>query len=251
MDSGGAFFPQASNLKPLASNMKLFLALPVYGGYDPHFVTCLLQLVTHQPRVADIIIRPCIGDSLVARARNRLCAEFLASDATHLLFLDTDLIFSPEHVIKLIEHAKRGEPIVAGLYPKKQLELGWVCNVLDEIQEPNEHGLVAVKYAGTGCLMFSREVLTKMSELNPEIEYDPDEGDSPGVKWDFFATGVRAFEGRRRYLSEDWMFCQRAQDAGFEVMMDTSVVLKHVGQFIYPVQDIEAMAVAIDTTPLT
>ena len=230
---------------------KIFLALPVYGGYDPHFVTSLLRFVTHQPRVADLIIRPCIGDSLVARARNRLCAEFLATAATHLLFMDTDLIFSPEHIAKLVSHAQRGEPLVAGLYPKKQLELGWVCNVLDELQEVNEHGLVEVKYAGTGCLMIAREVLTAMIAKYPAIEYDPDEGDSPGVKWDFFATGVQAFQERRRYLSEDWMFCQRAQESGFRVMMDTSVVLKHVGQFIYPVQDIEAQAATFDTTLTT
>lgn len=240
--------------------MKLFLALPVYGGYNAHFVTSLLQLVAERP--CEMVIRPCIGDSLVARARNRLCAEFLASDCTHLLFIDTDLIFSVDHIRRLISHAERGHDIVAGLYPKKQRELGWVCNILEDTVEPDAHDLVPVKYAGTGCLMFTRHVLTTMTVVFPEIAYDPDEGDSPGVKWDFFATGVRTFSDpgqsdcvalsdlkppRRRYLSEDWMFCQRALDCGFRIMMDTRVVMKHVGEFIYPLQDLEVDLPAIDT----
>lgn len=226
--------------------MKLFLALPVYGGYNAHFVTCLLNLVTH--RSCDMMVRPCIGDSLIARARNRLCAEFLASDCTHMLQLDSDLIFSPEQIKNLVDHAARGNDIVAGLYPKKQRELGWVCNILDTAEPPSDNGLQRVKYAGTGCLLVSRAVLETMREKLPEIEYDPDEGDTGEVKWDFFATGVRLFEGsagtpaRRRYLSEDWMFCQRALDLGFDVWMDTTVILKHVGECIYPLQEIASFA---------
>jgi hypothetical protein len=220
--------------------MKLFLGLPVYGAYNAHFVHSMFALITQRP--CPMIIRPCVGDSLVARARNRLCAQFLASDCTHMLQLDTDLIFSPEHIAKLIHHAEAGHDIIAGLYPKKQKELGWVCNVLDQPEPDRPDGLQRVKYAGTGCLMVSRAVLLAMINQHPEIEYDPDEGDESGVKHDFFATGVRAFEGRRRYLSEDWMFCQRALDLGFDIMMDTTVILKHVGEMIYPLQAIESFA---------
>lgn len=223
--------------------MKLFLGLPVYGGYNAHFVHSLLGLVTARPRLCEMVIRPCVGDSLVARARNRLCAQFLASDCTHLLFLDTDLIFSAEQIGRLVEHAVRGEYIVCGLYPKKQKELGWVCNLLDaDADEIDASGLRPVKYAGTGCMLIERAVLKAMIEAFPEIAYDPDDGDEPGVKWDFFATGVRQFETRRRYLSEDWMFCQRAWDLGIPVLIDTQVVLKHVGECVYPLQDLAAFA---------
>lgn len=217
--------------------MKLFLALPVYGAYNAHFVHSLLQLVAHRP--CELVVRPCVGDSLVARARNRLCAEFLASDCTHMLFIDTDLIFSVEHIARLVQHAQRPDvKIVCGLYPKKQKELGWVCNVFDEEQPVHHDGLQRVKYAGTGCMLISRELLHAMRIALPEIEYDPDEGDSPGIKWDFFATGVRTFDGRRRYLSEDWMFCQRVLDLGEDLWMDTQVILKHVGEMVYPLQDL-------------
>lgn len=228
--------------------MTLFLALPVYGGYHPHFVNGLMELVTHRP--CEMIVKPLVGDSLVARARNRLAAQFLANErATHLLFLDTDLIFSAEHVARLVGHAQRGVEIVAGLYPKKQKQLGWVCNIMDPedgIPAETDEGLVPVKYAGTGCLMISRWALEQMIEVfGEEIEYQPDDGEAGLDRlWDFFSVGVWECprSGRRRYLSEDWYFCQRAWDIDIPVLMDPSVVLKHCGEAVYPLEGLEESA---------
>lgn len=205
--------------------------MPVYGGYSPYFVRSLLELQAAQP--CDLMVHSCIGDSLVARARNRIAAKFLASDATHLWFVDTDLIFSPEHLGRLLSHGTR---ITAGLYPKKQLALDWVFNGLPG-EETQENGLRRVRYAGTGCLLIAREVLEKMRDAHPELAYEPDSGDEPGTKWDFFSTGVwhDPVTGKGRYLSEDWYFCQRAIELGYDIWMDMEVVLKHVGECIYPV----------------
>lgn len=224
---------------------RLFLAVPIYGGVDPHFFRSVLELMTAEHRPYHLRIRDYIGDSLVCRARNRLVADFLESDSTHLFFVDSDLIFSEEHVARIADHAARGVPIVAGLYPKKQRALGWVCNVLDPSPAPDEHDLQPVKYAGTGFLCIAREVFEAMMAAYPEARYDPDDGDGVlGDLWDFFPVGIRECPetGRRRYLSEDWWFCQRALDMGYQVMMDTRVVCKHVGQFVYPFDSIQNFA---------
>jgi hypothetical protein len=213
--------------------MKLFIALPVYGGYDPYFINSLLQLQEEPP--CSLIVRPCIGDSLVARARNKLAAEFLESDATHMLFLDTDLIFTPQHVARLLSHDK---PVIAGLYPKKQRELAWVVNTLPG-QEPDENGLQKVKYIGTGFLMIKREVLERMAAEIPGIAYVTDAGQVQRTEHDFFPTGpmLDPEQGTTRYHSEDWGFCRRALDLGYDVYADTRVALKHVGQMVYPLQN--------------
>ena len=256
----GAVREVAPNLGLETSNSKLptpvtpvtlSLAVPVYGGVDPHFYSSMLALTSRRgERDYRIHIPPAlVGESLVCRARNRLACDFLASDATHLLFIDSDLIFSPEHVDRIAAHAARGVPIVAGLYPKKQRALGWVCNVLEPCPEPDKHDLQPVKYAGTGFLCIAREVFEAMMAAYPEARYDPDDGDAwDRDLWEFFPVGIRECPetGRRRLLSEDWWFCQRARDLGYEVMMDTRIVLKHVGQFIYPFDNIEDFA-----TPLT
>jgi len=229
------------NLKPPI----LCLATPIYGGVDPYFHESMMSVVTDKNRIYGVRVRPLIGDSLVSRARNRLATEFLKSDATHLFFIDSDLIFSAEHVARIASHAARGVPIVAGLYPKKQRQLGWVCNVLDRPTEPDKFDLQPVKYAGTGFLCIAREVLETMMAAHPEARYDPDDGDDwQGDLWEFFPVGIRQCPetGRRRMLSEDWWFCQRAIDLGYKIMMDTRVVCKHVGSMIYPLDTIESFA---------
>lgn len=236
------------NADPRPPLKRVFLAVPIYGAVDPHFYVSMLNLVSPQPTPRDyaLRVRNYIGDSLVSRARNVLAAEFLASDSTHLLFVDSDLVFSPEHVARLLSH---DEPIVAGCYPKKQRELSWVCNVFDPPGEPDARGLHSVRYAGTGCLCIAREVFEAMLARWPEIAYDPDAGEGESERWDFFAVGPYQCPdtGRRRYLSEDWWFCQRALDLGYQIHMDTEVVLKHSGSAVYPIDDLEP--VAVDTLP--
>ena len=207
---------------------KVFIGMPVYGGYSPHFISSLLHTLFNQP--CSLMVKHIVGDSLVARARNRIAADFLASDATHLLFLDTDLIFSPEQIKILVDHDL---PIIGGLYPKKQRELAWVANFLAD--EKQDGKLLKVKYAGTGFLMIKREVLERMRDTF-DIHFEPDSEDGTGIKWDFFPVGIWTDPktGHRRYLSEDWFFCQRARELGYDIYVATNVVLKHVGDFIYP-----------------
>lgn len=220
------------NQIPPNPDIRLYVALPVYGGYHPHFVPGLLDLVRRPP--CHLQIAPMVGDSLVSRARNRLAAKFLQTDATHLLFLDTDLIFSSEQIARLLSHEI---PFVIGLYPKKQAELAWVCNTRAEFGGRNpETGLQRILYGGTGCMLIAREVFPAIIEKFPELAYDPDDGEPDQPLYDFFKVGIHhdPVVNRRRYLSEDWFFCQLAADAGYPLFADTHVVLKHCGEAIYP-----------------
>ena len=218
----------------MADKKKVFIGLPVYGGYNAHFIHSLIPLLLAPP--CSVTVGPCIGDSLVARARNKLAADFLESDCTHILFLDTDLIFSVQAITRLLSH---DVAIVGGLYPKKQAKLEWVCNMLPQ-SEPEKSGLQRVKYIGTGALLISRIVLeTMVRDYGPTIQYQTDRGQQPRTEHDFFpcAPMMDIEHGQVRYHSEDWGFCRRALDIGFTIFADTCVVLKHVGDCIYPLTD--------------
>jgi len=208
------------------------VGLPVYGGYHPLFIRSLLKLQQSPPCCLQIADH--IGDSLVSRARNRIAARFLQSDCTHLLFLDTDLIFSPEHIARLVSHDR---PFLIGLYPKKQEELAWVCNTRADFppRDP-ETGLQRILYGGTGCMLIAREVFESIILKHPELRYDPDHGEPEQPLYDFFKVGVHFDEvaNTRRYLSEDWYFCEMADKAGYPLYADTHVVLKHCGEAVYP-----------------
>jgi hypothetical protein len=199
-------------------------------------------------------IRICQGDG-IARSRNNLAAQFMRSDCTHLLFIDCDLIFHADHVGRIVEH---DEPVVGGLYPKKQEGvIEWVLNTLRPQPKPDERGLQPMLYVGTGFLCLRRDVLERMRGTYPESHYREDYGERLNDGFDFFPMGV--YRGPAypdgRYLSEDWYFSQRCQDMGIPVLADTKVILKHIGPAIYPLsyqeQELFARAgVKPDGTPL-
>ena len=112
-------------------------ALPCYGGILHECVaTSLIKFAIYAQRLGMAFsLDTMINESLVQRARNHLSAKFLENGvATHLMFIDSDIGFEPEHIFKLILHDK---DIVGGLYPKKTLPPDYVVNVSPEAIDEN------------------------------------------------------------------------------------------------------------------
>ena len=114
---------------------QIFIATPCYGGMLTDAYTIgLLSLVQHFEREKEKYTINLMGNqSLITRARNKLVAMFMAGARnTHLMFIDSDIAFNAEDVIKLINHNK---DIVAGTYPKKGIHLDIVEKAIDEGEE--------------------------------------------------------------------------------------------------------------------
>lgn len=209
---------------------KLMVAIPCYGSVPMDFASCLLSLQSKPP--CNLDIRFTNGDSLVTRARNTLAADFVESNCSHVLWIDSDIVFSPWHVARLMEHK---EDVVGGLYPKKQPgPAAWVLNTLDDKTEPRADGLQQVKYVGSGFMRVTRRVFDQVRlAWEKQIGFRPDGVDR--AEWDFWPVGIYRYkDGSRRYLSEDWYFCQRWRDMGGSVWADTRCWVKHIGKFTYP-----------------
>lgn len=210
---------------------KLFIGVPVHGDVNPDFYRSMLQFT--QENKLPCMMNNLVGDSAVGRARNTLTYKFLQSDCTDLLFIDSDLVFSAEQVARMLNH---DVDIVGGLYPKKQQgDTQWVINTLDYPVKPRDDRMIEVKYVGTGFMRISRRVFEAIIRaFGSEIYYVSD-GDHKTVEWDFWHMGVYEYpDGTRRWLSEDWWFCQMARDLGFKVWADQAVILRHSGRVIYP-----------------
>lgn len=218
------------------SKIELHLGLPNFGGLlHAPFVRSLLACQQNgKPRFANMTFID--GDSLVNRARNNCVEAFLRGAHTHLVFIDTDIEFTPEDVDKLAEHLKE-HTIVSGLYPKKQDKLEWVINTLEHVDlDSLEDPLIEIKYAGTGFLAIAREVFTDIA-AGParDLWYWTDNGmGDRRQQIDYFPVGVKKYpDGNRRFLSEDWFFCDMAREAGHKIMCDTSIRTKHIGKKTY------------------
>ena len=87
-----------------ASAPSLFIATPCLDGnvgayYTASLVRTMTTLQQKGWRSPQIDFE--IGNSLIADARNKLVARFLASAATDLLFIDSDLSWSPDDLVRL------------------------------------------------------------------------------------------------------------------------------------------------------
>ena len=244
---------------------KFFVATPCYGGQlnEPYFRSVIKLMTFFNHHQIPLAFGTIANESLVTRARNVLLAYFLNSDYTHLLFIDADIEFQTEDVLKLYAHDK---DVVVGAYPKKGVAWDKIkSNLADSSNKDKvftdreiaamgsdyainfkfvnkelkqiavENGLIKLHDAGTGFMMIRRDAILKMIKAYPEFKYNNDVNISdPNMKDHFYAMFDTMIDPvDRRYLSEDYTFCRRWQEIGGDIWLDPSISLNHYGHFCF------------------
>jgi hypothetical protein len=220
----------------------LVLATPCYGGQlTSAYFSSLLQLQEAcMGRGIGLTILTDPGDALITRARQDLAAEFLAMpEATHLLFVDADIQFAPEQVLRLLAF---DADMTAAAYPLKRYDWALVKALAqqgsDQLETANLHYVMELenpgasrgdfakaRYVGTGFLMMRRKALEAMMERYPELRYTVPGGASRSALFNCMLD-----EKTGEYLSEDYSFCRRWTAMGGEIWLDMRSHLAHVGQ---------------------
>jgi hypothetical protein len=214
-------------------NKKLFIPIICYNHTaNTEYMLSLFKL-SHKLRDLNIgyTLFPIVFESLVSRARNAAVAHFLNSDCSNLLFIDADIEFDADDVIKLLCHDKE---VVAGAYPKKYHVFERFASGEEIVDFPisgdvilNEDNLVESTYLPTGFLMIQRYVFEQMMVAYPELKYSNDingYGDLDTF-YDFFRVSVN----NGILESEDWGFCSLWRGIGGKIFLDPTIELGHVG----------------------
>jgi hypothetical protein len=168
---------------------KIFLALPIYREAPVDFMVNIHKAIGKKV-VSQVAFK--MGDSLVSRARNNLTHDFLKSDCEYMLQIDSDIVFTNDHIKRLASHDL---PIVGGLYAIKEDKLRWCSNTLVDAN-PDKNGLIRARETGTGFLLTHRDVFHAIREDHPDRLFKCDMDKE--MKFDYWAVGVR----NGRYLSE-------------------------------------------------
>lgn len=209
----------------------LMVGLPCYGGMVTA-ATLRGLLDTQQACLRlglPLAVATLTNESLVPRGRNTLAATFLRSSASHLLFVDSDIGFGADAVLRLLGH---GRPLIGGLYRSKRTDRAeWVATFAGEdttVRRDTATGAVETQALGTGFLLLQRRVLEQLAAAHPEGRYRTEDGPDQA----FFEVGIdpTAAPGEGRYLSEDYLFCARWRALGGEVWCDPAIRLEHHGQ---------------------
>lgn len=184
------------------SKRKLFLATPMYGGQcSGMFCKSMSDLSGLCLRYGiELKIYYLFNESLITRARNYCCDEFMRSGSTHLMFIDSDIGFDPNDVIALL--AMCGDDskydVIAGPYPKKCISWEKIKQAVDKgAADENPNNLdkfvgdyvfnpvsgqqeipinqpVEVSEAGTGFMMIRRQTFELFDAHYPQQRYRPD-----------------------------------------------------------------------------
>ena len=175
---------------------KLFVATPMYGGVNHGLymkASLDLQALCMQYGI-DCKFSFLFNESLITRARNYLVDEFIRSGYTHLLFIDSDILFDPQDILAMLALNK---DVIGAPYPKKSInwrnvakaainnpaisptELenlvgDYVFNAVPGTKNFNINQPLEVLEIGTGYMMVKREVFDKFREAYPKQNYRPD-----------------------------------------------------------------------------
>lgn len=203
--------------------------------YTASLASTLLFLAEQGVRVTFQFV---VGSSVVHKARNELVAHFLMSDFTDLLFVDDDMQFEPNAVLRLLGSDK---PLIGGVgrmrCPRPNSDPAvWCWRPLrgpggDLIQD--EMGAVEVRGFGAAFMLINRRVFADLVEAHPEWKREGAAdwpADLRAHYLEFFTHSERDEFGE---LSEDYGFCHRWRQLGGRVWADPTIRLGHVGAFNY------------------
>jgi glycosyltransferase involved in cell wall biosynthesis len=173
------------------------------------------------------------NSSLITQARSKI-ANFFINNTEHdyLFFLDSDIGFKPEDVLKLLAHQV---PIVSGAYPMKIIPERYCVDVVQP--EERRGDLVKINGNGMGFVLIHRQVFLDIAKQFSGLKYIPSDyhSDTPHTEAEFNNSYHYFAEQQTQngFMSEDKSFFYRAQQVGYNIWLDPTIKLNHTGYHIY------------------
>lgn len=185
---------------------RVVIGLPATEMMKAKTAHAIGALVLHSAdKILDFLL---IQSCDIASSRMWLAKQAVEKGATHLFFIDSDMLFPSDALDQLLA---RDKDIIGVEYHKRKFPLETVTAYMPDV-EKSETEPFKVGIAGTGLMLIKTDVFK-----NPNM--DPN----------WFSFGRNA-EGKN-VIGEDGWFCNTARDAGYEIFVDPVVKCLHLGEF--------------------
>lgn len=195
--------------------MKIAVCVPIRGNISIQFFTSFLNLIIENSRNHEMSLS--FSDKIpLDAARNELIKKALEHKPDYIWWIDSDMVIAPRTLEKLLSDKK---DIVSSLYLSRTPPHKPVARVLKDgkyhlLDSVAENKIIEVDALGLGCMLVKMEIIEKLSGKYPNV-------------FEFKHT-----DNSSEYLSEDFVFCEKAKKEGFKIFMDTGIVSGHIGELV-------------------
>ena len=200
--------------------MKVIFATPSLGGPTSPYIKSLedsLKLIVDAGWEEGYVQE--IGNPYISAARATMTRKAIDAKADVIVYIDYDLSWKPEDLLKLIETP--GD-VVAGVYRYKKETVEYMGNFVagdDGRPVVREDGCIKASHVPGGFLKVTVGALRHFAKFHPHLLY----GDPLNPSIDLFNHG--AVDGM--WWGEDYAFCRRWTEAGGDIWVVPNMDLNH------------------------
>lgn len=254
---------------------RILIATPLKGDIPKSYFRTSLRLATAKiPDVQlDWCL---LDGPVVQQARNELVEHALKHKFDEVVFWDKDVLLESAGedltsgaFMRLISHDK---DMVCGIYSTRSAKTHWHMHLIPG-EQPDDAGLQKVERCAIGFCKIKTDVFRKIAKDNPwrtAVLFDPNS--EPRNVTEFFPMGLKGpgtpeerlksikeaisepaksheivvrrierlidvkYDQPNVFISEDYWFCDLVRASGFDIHMDTRLILGHTGKVTLPLE---------------
>ena len=219
----------STQLKPT-----IYIAMPCYDSVKINTMLSVIKLVQQLSKSGIKVGMNTMKSPLIHQARNYLTSVFLTTEYQYMLFVDSDVEFEPESVLRMLVAKK---DIICTPYRVKAPQLDEHIYTV-EFKDPKNipilpGGLVEIEAGPTGLMLIDRSVFEKIIKNSPELKINneaiPNAGESHKFYYNFFDFGFNDHYA----MGEDVSFCRLARKNNFKIYANTESTTQHHGSWTW------------------
>lgn len=201
----------------MQTKTKILLGIPTNRLIQPQTVQSLLEMVKESED--EIVVKLATQGYTIAENRNYLATQALKEKCTHLMMIDDDMIFPSNTLNRLLDHDvdfvgvvahSRCLPPLPVVTTFDQEEMSVADRLLGKYSFPDVP--FKVKGIGGGVVLIKTDLFNKIER--------------PWFANENYDTGMTK-------VGEDYYFCNKVLNAGFDIWCDPTLKINHIGNYLY------------------